>query len=76
MDGMVSVLETGKPGKDRFTKLIGSMKGADKARSVSWRPSKLEIVVSHESGQVAFWNVQSAQVSCINFWCNYIYRCV
>jgi len=69
MDGMISILETGKPGKDRFTKLIGSMKGADKARCVAWRSSKLELVASYESGQVAFWSIQAAQVSCMKGMC-------
>eukprot|EP00826_Nyctotherus_ovalis_P036086 TRINITY_DN3170_c0_g1_i8.p1 TRINITY_DN3170_c0_g1~~TRINITY_DN3170_c0_g1_i8.p1 ORF type:complete len:215 (+),score=29.30 TRINITY_DN3170_c0_g1_i8:1215-1859(+) len=63
MDGMISVLETGKPGKDRFTKLVGSMKGASKARCVRWRSSKLEAVVAYESGKVCFWNIQTGQVA-------------
>ena len=63
LDGVISVLETGKPGKDRFTKLIASMKGQDKSRSVCWRPSKLELIVAYESGQVAFWNIQEGQVA-------------
>ena len=64
MDGMISVLETGKPGKDRFTKLVGSMKGADKARCIAWRLSKLELIVAYESGQVCFWNIKTGQTSC------------
>jgi hypothetical protein len=64
MDGMISVLETGKPGKDRFTKLVGNMKGADKARCIGWRSSKLELVVAYENGQVCFWNIQNGQVAC------------
>ena len=63
MDGMISVIETGKPGKDRFTKLVGSMKGSDKARCISWRQSKLELIVSYENGQTAFWNIQTGQIS-------------
>ncbi len=63
MDGAISVLESGKPGKDRFTKLLGFMKGTDKARCVCWRPSKLELVTAYENGQVAFWRIQAAQVS-------------
>ena len=64
MDGMISVLETGKPGKDRFTKLVGSMKGSDKARCIAWRSSKLELIVAYESGKICFWNIQTGQTSC------------
>jgi len=67
MDGVISVLETGKPPKDRFTKCVGSMKGTDKARCISWRASKLELMVSHENGQVAFWKIQNGQISRILF---------
>jgi hypothetical protein len=63
MDGMISVLETGKAGKDRFTKLIATMKGQEKARCIAWRPSKIELLVAYESGQLAFWNIQDGQVA-------------
>lgn len=67
MDGLVSVLETGKPGKDRFTRLIGTMKGLPEARILQWRPSKLELIVGYENGQVTVWRTQTAEVARNNF---------
>ena len=75
MDGMISILETGKPGKDRFTKLIGSFKGTEKARCIGWRASKLELVVSYESGHVAFWKISTGQVARIFIVCQ-SHRCI
>ena len=64
MDGVVSVVELGAVGKERTARLVTAMKGPEKARCIQWRPSKFELITSHETGLVIVWQLQTSSISC------------
>lgn len=58
------MMDTAMPGKEKLAKVVGVVKGPEKARCVQWRPSKAELIVGYENGQVMVWSSQTGAPLC------------
>ena len=58
------MVEVGAPEKEKLTKVLGTFKGLDKAKGVQWRANNLEILVSHEQGQISVWKSLDGSLIC------------
>ena len=62
---MISAVDVNIPGKEKLIKMVGTTSGYEKARSIQWRPSKIELIVAHDTGAVTIWKSQFGTVTCI-----------
>lgn len=67
--GNIFVYDIGKPGQEKLAKQIGFMKNKEQIIDFHWRPEKMELIVTTETGEVFFWNcVKGKQI------CTYVLR--
>lgn len=55
-DGEIAMFDTGKPGKEKYSKQTASFKSRPKIRSIQWSSSKSELYAGSEDGCITFWN--------------------
>jgi WD40 repeat protein len=64
MNGRLSILDLGLPGKERFIKEITSFGGAHKIRVVVYNSISNEIISADDDGKITIWSLKSGQPVC------------
>lgn len=53
-----------KPGREKYAKMIATLKGKEKVRSIAWAPKRSEIFAGNEDGTITFWNAVEGKSIC------------
>jgi WD40 repeat protein len=64
MEGKISVLELGFPGKERFIKEISAFGGNIKLRVIRYNTIANELITGDEEGKITIWSLKSGQPIC------------
>ena len=53
-----------KPNREKYAKLVASLRGKEKVRSIAWIPQRSELVVGTADGSVTFWKPSEGKSIC------------
>lgn len=65
LDGKISVLDLGLPGKERFIKEITTIGGNIKIRTIRYNSNNNELITGDDKGKITIWSLKRGQPICI-----------
>jgi len=56
--GLISIFDIGKPGREKFSKVVGNYQSENGGRELLWLEGRQEFAIGFSNGNISFWNAK------------------
>ncbi len=62
--GVISIFDIGKPGREKFSKVVGNYNSEGGGRELVWLEGRSEFALGFQNGNISFWNAKAGKPIC------------
>ena len=62
--GVISIFDVGKPGREKFSKVVGNYQSESGGRELLWLEGRSEFALGFQNGNISFWSAKSGKPIC------------